>query len=96
MKNVFHMDSNNLERIAEILRVLAHPVRLQIVYELLMKKSLKVSALQQLLKLPQSTVSQHLNKMRSHKVIAYERKGIEVHYRVDDEKIKQILRTLIC
>ncbi|HDR6272065.1 TPA: helix-turn-helix transcriptional regulator [Bacillus cereus] len=96
MPNVFHMDSNNLERSTEILRVLAHPIRLQIAHELLMKKTLHVSALQQLLNLPQSTVSQHLNKMRNHKVVAYERKGIEVYYRVDDEKVKQILRTLMC
>ncbi|MFB7121834.1 ArsR/SmtB family transcription factor [Bacillus tropicus] len=79
-----------------MLRVLAHPIRLQIAHELLMKKTSHVSALQQLLNLPQSTVSQHLNKMRNHKVVAYERKGIEVYYRVDDEKVKQILRTLMC
>ncbi|MGU7369504.1 ArsR/SmtB family transcription factor [Bacillus cereus] len=47
-------------------------------------------------KLAQSTVSQHLNKMRNHKVVAYERKGIEVYYRVDDKKVQQILRTLMC
>ncbi|MGU7369503.1 hypothetical protein [Bacillus cereus] len=51
MPNVFHMDSNNLERSAEIIRVLAHPIRLQIAHELLMKKTLHVSALQQLLNL---------------------------------------------
>lgn len=39
MTNVFHMDPNEFERISEILRVLAHPVRLRIVHQLI-KKSL--------------------------------------------------------
>lgn len=89
------MDRNNLERSAEIIKGLAHPMRLQIAHQLLMKKSLNVSELQQILNLPQSTVSQHLNKMRNHKVVAYERKGIEVYYRVEDKKVKQTLNALI-
>ncbi|MED3088225.1 ArsR/SmtB family transcription factor [Bacillus toyonensis] len=96
MTNVFHMELNDLERSAEILRVLAHPVRLQIVDQLLKKKALNVSELQRYLAMPQSTVSQHLSKLKIHKVVAYKRKGLEVFYRVDDEKVKQIMKTLIC
>jgi DNA-binding transcriptional ArsR family regulator len=99
MTNVFYMELNDLnyelERSAEILRVLAHPVRLQIVHQMLGKKTLSVTELQQILTLPQSTVSQHLHKMRSHKVLAHERKGTEVFYRVDDEKVKQTVYILI-
>jgi DNA-binding transcriptional ArsR family regulator len=97
MTNVFHMDPNEFERISEILRVLAHPVRLRIVHQLIKKKSLNVSELQQFLSMPQSTVSQHLSKLKTHKVVAYERKGLEVFYRcVDDEKVKQTLKILTC
>ncbi|MDM8365517.1 ArsR/SmtB family transcription factor [Bacillus thuringiensis] len=97
MTNVFYMELNDLEleRSAEILRVLAHPTRLQIVHQLVEKKALNVSALQQVLKLPQSTVSQHLHKMRNHKVLLHERKGTEVFYRVGDEKVKQALYVLM-
>ncbi|AXY11237.1 transcriptional regulator (plasmid) [Bacillus thuringiensis LM1212] len=100
MTNVFYMELNNLdlelERSAEILRVLAHPTRLQIVHQLVEKKALNVSALQHFLNLPQSTVSQHLHKMRNHKVLLHERKGTEVFYRVDDEKVKQTVKILMC
>ncbi|MBG9584455.1 ArsR family transcriptional regulator [Bacillus thuringiensis] len=96
MTNVFHMEPNEFERISEILRVLAHPVRLRIVHQLIKKKSLNVSELQQFLSMPQSTVSQHLSKLKTHKFVAYERKGLEVFYRVDDEKVKQTLKILIC
>ncbi|MBY7114966.1 helix-turn-helix transcriptional regulator [Bacillus sp. 17RED48] len=95
MKNAFYTEPNKLERIAEVLRVLAHPVRLQIVHQLIKKTSLNVSELQRYLAMPQSTVSQHLGKLKSHRVVAYERKGLEVFYRVDDEKVKQTLKILL-
>ncbi len=66
------MTDLELERCAEILRVLEHPIRLQIVHQLVKKRLLNVSALQQLLNLPQSTVSQHLHKMRNHKVLSHD------------------------
>ncbi|PEF36153.1 ArsR/SmtB family transcription factor [Bacillus wiedmannii] len=99
MTNVFYMELNDLdyelERGAEILRVLAHPVRLQIVHQLVRKQTLNVTELQQILTLPQSTVSQHLYKMRNHKVLSHERKGTEVFYRVDDKQVKQALYVLM-
>ncbi|HDX9707915.1 TPA: helix-turn-helix transcriptional regulator [Bacillus thuringiensis] len=95
MKNAFYTDPNELERVAEVLRVLAHPVRLQMVHQLIKKTSLNVSELQRYLAMQQSTVSQHLGKLKSHKVVAYEGKGLEVFYRVDDEKVKQTLKILI-
>ncbi|WP_412839607.1 ArsR/SmtB family transcription factor [Bacillus paranthracis] len=96
MTNVFHMELNELERVSEILRVLAHPVRLRIVHQLLKKQSLNVSELQRYLAMPQSTVSQHLSKLKIHKAVAYERKGLEVFYRVDNETVKQTIKTLTC
>ncbi|MGG0256907.1 metalloregulator ArsR/SmtB family transcription factor [Bacillus toyonensis] len=94
MTNVFHMNSSDYERSAEILKILAHPMRLRIVHQLLMKNSLNVSELQSLLDLPQSTVSQHLSKLKLNKTVAYNRKGLEVFYRVDDEKVKHIMKIL--
>ncbi|PHG57739.1 ArsR/SmtB family transcription factor [Bacillus toyonensis] len=95
MKKLFHVEISDFERVSEILKVLAHPVRLQIVHQLLKKSSLNVTELQQHFAMPQSTISQHLGKLKSHKVVEYERKGLEVFYRVDDEKVKQTLQTLI-
>jgi len=95
LKNAFYTERNELERIAEVLRALAHPIRLQIVHQLLKKNTLNVTELQQCLDMQQSTVSQHLGKLKSHKVVAYERKGLEVFYRVDDEKVKETLKILI-
>ncbi|QWI72936.1 helix-turn-helix transcriptional regulator (plasmid) [Bacillus mycoides] len=94
MTNTFHMKPSDFERSAEILRALAHPMRLRIVQQLLTKKSMNVSDLHQSLKLPQSTVSQHLSKLKSHKVVSYNRKGLEVYYQVVDTKVRQTMKTL--
>ncbi|PEF33159.1 ArsR/SmtB family transcription factor [Bacillus wiedmannii] len=88
------MKASDYERLSEILKVLAHPVRLEIIHELLKKNSLNVSQLQHYLALPQSAVSQHLCKLKAYKVVTANRKGLEVFYRVEDEPAKQIMQIL--
>lgn len=86
---------NEIERSADILRVLAHSVRLQIVHQLIKKKTLNVKEIQQILKLPQSTISQHLIKMKRYKVVACERKKTEIFYRVNDVQVEQTVKILM-
>ena len=57
-------DQERLEEAADFLRALAHPVRLCIVRRLLREGSCNVSYMQDCLDAPQSTVSQHLSKLR--------------------------------
>jgi DNA-binding transcriptional ArsR family regulator len=75
------------------LKVMAHPVRLQIVSELMHHKMCNVTQLTEILKLPQSTVSQHLSKLRR-TVLRAERKGLEMHYYIDNAKARQIVGIL--
>ncbi|MFB5265755.1 ArsR/SmtB family transcription factor [Paenibacillus enshidis] len=76
---------------AEILKAIAHPVRLCILNGLLEKGSCNVTYMQECLELPQSTVSQHLQKLRSLGIVETERNGLEINYSVKDEKIKQLI-----
>jgi DNA-binding transcriptional ArsR family regulator len=95
MSKSFNMDSNDYERSADKLRVLGHHIRLEIMHTLIRKGPLNVSPeLWRAVRLPQSTVSQHLNKLKSLKLVSYDRKGLEVFYRVDDPKIIKIIKTL--
>jgi DNA-binding transcriptional ArsR family regulator len=94
MSKSFNMDSNDYERSAVKLRVLGHHIRLEIMHTLIRKGPLNVSELWRAVRLPQSTVSQHLNKLKSLKLVSYDRKGLEVFYRVDDPKIIKIIKTL--
>lgn len=79
---------------AELLKALAHPVRLCIVRGLLDKERCNVSYMQECLNLPQSTVSQHLQKLRSMGIVETERNGLEINYSVKDERIKKLIRIL--
>lgn len=72
MKNAFYTDPNELERVAEVVRALAHPVCLQIIHQIIKKTSLNVSELKRYLVIPQPTVSQQLGKLKLHKVVASE------------------------
>lgn len=71
---------------AELLKVLAHPIRLCIVKGLIEKGECNVSHMQNCLNAPQSTISQHLQKLRAAGVIEGVRNGLEINYKVRDQK----------
>ncbi len=75
---------------AEKLKALAHPHRLCIVKGLI-NNSCNVTKIQECLELPQSTVSQHLAKLKSAGIIEGTRKGLEICYSVVDEDVINII-----
>lgn len=89
--------SNEMYKITEadieLLKIMAHPVRLQIVKELERHKICNVTQLTELLDVPQSTVSQHLSKMRG-KILRSERRGLEMYYHIVNFKACQIVGVL--
>ncbi|MGG7057974.1 ArsR/SmtB family transcription factor [Clostridium nigeriense] len=91
------MDSNykQYEDVAEILKVLAHPVRLCIVKNLLEKGSCNVTNMHSCLGMPQSTISQHLQKLKSIGIIKGERNGLEIVYEVVDKRVGKIIEALL-
>jgi DNA-binding transcriptional ArsR family regulator len=97
MKGGFVMDPNftAYTKTAELLKALAHPVRLCIVKGLAKKEACNVSYMQECLDLPQSTVSQHLQKLRSLGIVTCERKGLEVNYSLADERVRQLILVLL-
>ena len=91
------MDFNykELESAAELLKVLAHPVRLCIVNGLIKNGPQNVSKMQGCLDMPQSTVSQHLQKLRSAGIITGDRNGLEIIYRVSSEEAEKVVHNLM-
>ncbi|WP_078809010.1 ArsR/SmtB family transcription factor [Selenihalanaerobacter shriftii] len=83
-----------LKRKTKILKALSHPARLCIVKGLLNIGSSNVSNLQNCMEMPQSTVSQHLAKLRSAGIIKGEREGVQVNYSVVNEDAKRIIESL--
>jgi ArsR family transcriptional regulator len=81
------------EDAADVLRALAHPVRLRIV-DLLASGELCVKRLEQLLGVSQSSVSQHLSRLRYAGLIESERRGHLVCYRLAGPGAEGILRAV--
>ncbi|CQR73627.1 Biofilm growth-associated repressor [Sporomusa ovata DSM 2662] len=79
---------------AELLKVLAHPIRLCIVKGLIEKGECNVSHMQNCLNAPQSTISQHLQKLRAAGVIEGVRNGLEINYKVRDQKAIALVNVL--
>jgi ArsR family transcriptional regulator len=80
--------------IAEMLKVLAHPIRICIVRGLIEKGPSNVTNMQTCLSIPQSTLSQHLQKLRSAKIVEGKRNGLEINYEVCDRRIAELIKTL--
>ena len=83
----------NFNQKSELLKALAHPTRLCIVKGIMEKES-NVTNIQKCLDLPQSTVSQHLSKLKAAGIVKGKRKGLEISYQVINEDIKKIVKIL--
>lgn len=80
-----------LEKKAELLKALAHPVRLCIVRNLIETGGCNVSKMQDCLEMPQSTVSQHLSKLKATGVVEGNRNGTEITYSaINDDAINLV------
>jgi len=83
-----------LEAEADLLKAVAHPIRLCIVKGLLAEQGCNVSEMQSCLKIPQSTLSQHLAKLREAGILKSERNGLERNYFVVNDDIIKIVDAL--
>lgn len=88
-----NIDTQIPEDDIELLKAMAHPLRLQIINELTNKKTLNVTQLTEILNIPQSTTSQHLSKLKRN-VLRTERKGLEVYYSINNSKADKIVEIL--
>ncbi|MCX7921145.1 MAG: metalloregulator ArsR/SmtB family transcription factor [Clostridia bacterium] len=86
-------DFKKYEEKAEKLKALSHPHRLCIVRGLI-DNSCNVTKIQECLNLPQSTISQHLAKLKSAGIIEGQRNGLEICYSVVDEEITEMIKQL--
>lgn len=89
MNNMQSQKELLIETNAELLKVIANPSRIQIILALLPDKKLSVREIVDIVQMPQSTVSQHLAKLRG-RVVQGKRNGLEVHYHICNPKIVQI------
>ncbi|MFB9761221.1 MULTISPECIES: ArsR/SmtB family transcription factor [Bacillaceae] len=79
---------------AEMLKVVAHPTRLALIKVMIEKGPLNVTSLYEEFGMPQSTISQHLAKLKAVNVVSGTRKGLEIYYEIKDARVAVILNAL--
>ncbi|MCP8967809.1 ArsR/SmtB family transcription factor [Ectobacillus ponti] len=80
---------------SEILKSLGHPIRLAIAALLLKRGSVNVTTIHTTLDLPQSTVSLHLNRLKSGGVVKGTRHGLEIYYELADQHVRDTLNVFL-
>lgn len=78
---------------AEIMKALGHPVRLKIVVGILCE-GCNVNGVVERLKIPQSTVSQHLAVLRNKGIITAHKDGVNTCYKVENEFVLRTIEML--
>ncbi len=78
---------------SKILKALGHPVRLEIVHNL-MKDECNVNNIVKRLEIPQSTVSQHLRILQDRGIITPRKEGVITCYSVVDDRVREIIKIL--
>ena len=84
------MDKKVAEHVAEVLKAVAHPVRLQII-ELLEAKEMCVGDIVMALGSKQAITSQQLNMMKDKGILNCRRDGAKVYYRVENKNVIKLL-----
>jgi ArsR family transcriptional regulator len=84
------MDKELANHAAEVLRALAHPIRLQIV-EILEGGRMSVGEIAVALGEKQAVTSQQLNIMKDKGILRSRREGARVFYRIENENVIRVL-----
>jgi DNA-binding transcriptional ArsR family regulator len=84
------MDKELASHAADVLRAVAHPIRLQVV-ELLEEGEMCVGAISDALGEKQAITSQQLNIMKDKGILTSRREGTKVFYRLQNRNVTQVL-----
>ncbi len=86
------IEADQYDRVADILKAVAHPVRLGVIALLAERKEMSVTELTQALEREQATVSQHLQKMKLFGFLGTRRDGKFVQYFLKEHQLIDILK----
>jgi DNA-binding transcriptional ArsR family regulator len=86
--NLMNMDQ--MERAAECLKVMAHPVRLRVV-EILMQGEFPVHEIAALCKTSPDQTCEHLRLMKGHGLLSSERRGRTVYYKIASPRLPGLI-----
>ena len=92
--NINAAEAEKLERIAYILKTVAHPVRLAIIHQLEIFPRLSVSQICEKLGTEQSLTSHHLQNMKLKGLLSSKREGRNIFYSLKERDVSLIIECL--
>ena len=81
------INHDRLHSAAEIMRAIAHPLRIKILEFIDQNESINVNKIYNTLKLEQSITSQHLRILRLAGIVKTDREGKFIHYSIDYDRL---------
>ena len=78
----------------ELMRALAHPLRLKILEFLDQNKNIQVNQIYNTLKIEQSIASQHLRILKNAGVLVADKDGKYMHYTIDYQRVSNAVRAI--
>jgi ArsR family transcriptional regulator len=88
------INDDKLQVSSDILRALAHPLRMKILEFIDENETINVNKIYNTLKLEQSITSQHLRILRSAGLVDTIREGKFIHYKVDYDKLANAVKAI--
>ncbi|NJN34913.1 MAG: helix-turn-helix transcriptional regulator [Saprospiraceae bacterium] len=88
------VSDDKLQVSSDILRALAHPLRMKILEFIDKNKTINVNKIYNTLKLEQSITSQHLKILRASGLVQTHREGKFIHYTIDYPKLAGAIRAI--
>jgi len=89
-----NLNAEQLEKAANMLKAIAHPMRIAIINFLEDGKKLTVTEIHELLDIEQSTTSHHLGILKDKGVLASKREGKNTYYFLKHENLSDIVECL--
>ena len=84
------MNDKTAEHVSEVLKAVAHPIRLRII-EVLRSKEMCVGDIVRALGSKQAITSQQLNMMKDKGVLSCRREGAKVYYKIENKNVIKLL-----
>ena len=88
------ISNDQLQVSSDILRALAHPLRMKILEFIDKNKTINVNKIYNTLKLEQSITSQHLKILRASGLVHTHREGKFIHYTIDYPRLDNAMRAV--
>ena len=93
-KEILSLYTDQLDIASSLLRALAHPLRLKLLSVIDENSSIEVKRIYNLLKIPQSSASQHLGVLLKVGLVRKERNGQNFIYSINYNKLSDVEKTI--